>query len=175
MKLQSLNIVNTISQFHKNHPQIFRHRKKSLFYGFQMTILSLIPHFRNLNQALTNFRHLFGKLSSNFFTSYRRILNHIMHNTSLNRCQIRLKLHQKKRCLERVNNIRFPRKPLNSSMSSFSKSIGMFNTFNLFRRKISRSLSNNFIKQKKRILIKGHLIVKKTIYLLDIHLSRQKK
>ena len=89
MKLQSLNIMNTISQFHKYHSQILRHSQKGLLDRLQMPIFSLISYLRYLYQPLTDICNLLSKLSGNFLTRNRSILNHIMHNTGLNRLQIR--------------------------------------------------------------------------------------
>ena len=155
--------MDTICQFHKNYSQILCHCKESFFDGLKMTIFSLISDFWNFCKPFTNLSYFFTKLLGNLLTSNLRILNNIMHDTRLNRCYIWFELHKKKSCLKRMDNIGLTRESFNPRMSCFGKIIGMVDFWNLLLWQIFFCLRNNFFQNLNWILLKGQLVIKKTI------------
>ena len=134
--LKCPHIVQPVSQFNENDPDILCHGKKHLTQVFRLHFqfircLSLIIPGKlqklQLGNAIHQQRHVRTELFFNLFIRHDGIFHHIMQQPGRNRFLIHFQIRQYDCHTKRMDNIWFPRLSDLLFMSVISRSVCFFN------------------------------------------------
>ena len=122
---QSPHVVETVGKLHENHPHVPRHGEEHLAEALSLgDFVRGKAEFVELRDAVHQFRHLNAEAFGHLLFAERRVFEHVVHETRLNRGGVELPGGENRRDRDRVRDVGFARFAELSEMRAVGVAVG---------------------------------------------------